>query len=132
MSFSQAPKFIKQLKGKGNKPPAIGKLLVYLLIADMCATELVAQPSVEEMATMVYMLKAGATKGLAVLGYLLCQVEIATQLKEKDIIQAFTQFYSDISSGLTAGKHHDLNWNPVTAEHSLCKIYRTDRKGFYY
>lgn len=103
----------------------VGDLTRYLLVADMCAAGLVDLPTLEEAANVVAFLNRGAVKGLVKLGFL---TEGGTGLLAR---KAFATFYQAVSEELSEDQKDDFQWNPVTAEHTLCKVSRILKKSFY-
>lgn len=121
--FVEAQQWIKKLKGK-RSIPGLGDLGLYLLLADLCDIGVVAMPGVDEMGGIVYSLDLGAMAGLRLLHYL------PDTVRSKDGVQAaFATFYADVESSLTASERDRMVWNPITAEHSLCKYKRMCNKG---
>lgn len=104
----------------------VGKLNRYLFVADMCQAGLVDLPTVEDVAAIAAFLNKGAARGLHVLDYL-------SEGGTGPLVQAaFVTFYEAVRSELTEEQQVEFQWNPITAEHTLCKITRILRKHRYW
>lgn len=103
-----------------------GKLNRYLLVADMCRAGLVDLPTVEDMAGVAAYLSKGAASGLQVMGFL-------TKGGTGPLIRtAFVAFYEAVTEELTDEQKVEFQWDPITAEHTLCKFTRITRRGYYW
>lgn len=124
--FQQARTAMRVI-GREVKLGSFGPLTCYLTLADLCSHGVVSMPSVAEMAAQVKVLARGARRGLSVCGYLPEGYQLSeTKLKPAagQVEKAFSEFYVGVEQGLVdAGIATEL-WNPVVAEHTLCKLVR--------
>jgi hypothetical protein len=110
-----------------NLPPwrGVGKLNLYMLVADMCAAGLVDPPTVDDMAGIVVELRMGALAGLVSAGFCL------RKCSPINVRTAFVTFYHDMTNTLSEEQANRFNWNPIVAEHMLCKFSRLLNMGVY-
>lgn len=116
----------KPCPAKGEKWPfyvQAGALIGYLLTADYAYTGVVRMPSVEEVGTAIAKIRRGNMEGLILLGLLPNNME-KKAIPEAEIIQAFRKYYDYVSHSLTQGERDLAVWDPITAEHTLCKVSR--------
>lgn len=103
----------------------VGPLCVYQLLADMHAAGLVDAPSVEQIGRLVGELAAGGKAGLVAAGY------CAGSSSGREVAAAFVKFYGDVLAALTQEQADRLQWTPIVAEHTLCKLTRMLKKHHY-
>lgn len=103
----------------------VGKLTRYMLVLDMHGAGLVDPPTLDDVATVAAAFRLGAVTGLILLGYL------HKDGRGEDAKQAFCDFYNDVRDSLSEEEIVNFQWNPMTAEHSLCKFSRMIGKKHY-
>lgn len=119
-------KSFKQYDGKNGKLlEGVGDLVLYMLVADLHASGAIDAPSIDEVAQIVALLRKGAMSGLEKIGYFEGTPSRAT------LMNAFRTFFDDVNSRLTVEEREQFMWNPVTAEHTLCKFKRMVVRGHY-
>ncbi|KAI0337020.1 hypothetical protein BDW22DRAFT_1433650 [Trametopsis cervina] len=119
-------KKFKEFDGKnGKRLEGIGDLVLYMLVADLHAGGAIDTPSIDEVGHVVALLRKGAMNGLEKLGY------FEGTPSKTTLISAFRTFFEDVNSRLTAEERELFMWNPVTAEHTLCKFKRMVARGHY-
>lgn len=82
---------------------SMGKLSIYLFVADMHAAGLVQLPSVQDMGLMINYLSAGAVSSLTLLGYLPRSFEANASTRNL-VASAFEKFFQDIQQSFTAAE----------------------------
>ncbi len=103
----------------------VGKLTRYMLVLDMHGAGLVDAPTLDDVATIAAAFRLGAVTGLIVLGYL------HKDGRGEDAKKAFCDFYNDVRDSLSEEEIVNFQWNPMTAEHLLCKFGRMVGKKHY-
>ncbi|KAI0788938.1 hypothetical protein BC629DRAFT_1593435 [Irpex lacteus] len=103
----------------------VGPLTRYLFVADLYAAGLLDPPSVDDIALAAATLRKGAMRGLILTGFL------PKGGTKSQILKAFRAFYHAVSSALSPERIAQYQWNPITAEHTLCKFSRMCAKKFY-
>lgn len=121
---------VAQKKEKPNLLPAMGDLSIYLFVADLYAAGLLTLPTPEDLGVMIAALNSGAIKGLKALGYLPADFRLIVTTRPA-VIAAFQEFYQDVEQMLTAEERENMPWNPIVAEHSLCKLTRMQNARCY-
>lgn len=125
----------KSTKGKNKKPSpnaklpqcGTGLLSQYLLCTDLAYAGVIKPPSVTEIAQQIYALKSGGLNGLRLLGY--CRKSLnrprnSSESSEDMVIEAFCRFFDDIDARLEDQEKEQMGWDPLMAEHTLCKVTR--------
>ncbi|KAI0091806.1 hypothetical protein BDY19DRAFT_991480 [Irpex rosettiformis] len=102
----------------------VGTLCLYMFLADLHAVGLVDSPTTTQVAKIVAELRAGGVSGLEAMGYL------DGSHGGKRVEQAFAKFYGDVSGSLSEEQVQRLQWNPITAEHTLCKMLRMLKRDY--
>ena len=103
----------------------VGSLCQFQLLADMHAAGLVDTPTAEHVGQVVASLRAGARDGLIATGHITgSSTATATQ-------RGFVQFFDDVTSSLTEDQIQLFGWNPIVAEHTLCKLLRMLKRNKY-
>ena len=77
-------------------------------------------PTIEAMGAIVYRLNSGAMAGLQLLGY----VNAHTKASRDEVERQFAAFYGNIQAAIRESGRTDIDWNPIIAEHTLCKVKR--------
>nr|VWP00080.1 Phospholipid-transporting ATPase (EC [Ganoderma boninense] len=101
----------------------VGDLTAYLLAADLTYTGKVTSPTLNEVGRAIWTMKAGSLAGLVFLGFLASEKASLQQ-----ITSAFNRLYEGLDARLTEEDKASMGWDPIMAEHLLCKITRTKRK----
>lgn len=117
-------------KSNAELMASMGKLSIYLFVADMHAAGLVQLPSVQDMGLMINYLSAGAVSGLTLLGYLPRSFEANASTRNL-VASAFEKFFQDMQQSFTAAEQQEMPWNTIVAEHCLCKLTRIQRYQDY-
>lgn len=124
--FTVAHQWILDRKKKSKFPlVSFGALSIYLFTADLHAAGIVQMPSPAEMGKIIRTLGKGALGTLRRLGY------VSRQGNMQESVQGFVQFFEDVRACLSEEEVQDLPWNPIVAEHTLCKLGRMNKKGYY-
>ena len=101
--------------------PAMGKLSMYMLAADMCAAGLVHAPTVQDLGPILKQLNAGGVGGLRMLGYL-----SENTFSKQDVTAAFGKFFDEVEQSLTAVERTEMPWNTIVAEHTLLRFLKNE------
>lgn len=104
----------------------VGPLTRYLFVADLYAAGLLDAPTVADIAAVAAALRKGAMRGLNLTGFL---PDGGTGMRARE---AFHAFYAAVSDALSAEQVVNFQWNPITAEHTLCKLSRMHAKKLYW
>lgn len=113
------PKQTRRFKFHG-----FGPLTAYLITADYAYTELVASPTVEEMAEILCIINRGGLKGLKLLGLLPGNGKPDIQVTT----DALRRLYDYLLEGLTRTERETMRFDLIMVEHSLCKLSRLNTK----
>ncbi|KAI0685035.1 hypothetical protein BC835DRAFT_1310228 [Cytidiella melzeri] len=105
-------------EGKKHLLEGAGDLSEYMLLANMHAAGVVDSPTPDVVAK-------GGVAGLILLGY------TAKGAGRFAVQSAFVKFYEDMRSQLSEDQLQRMQWNPITAEHTLCKFSRMSKKRCY-
>ncbi|KAI0683205.1 hypothetical protein BC835DRAFT_1423536 [Cytidiella melzeri] len=129
-NFAHAMRDIHKYKlglGEGKKHllEGAGDLSEYMLLADMHAAGVVDSPTPDVVGRLVASLAKGGVAGLILLGY------TAKGAGRFAVQSAFVKFYEDMRSQLSEDQLQRMQWNPITAEHTLCKFSRMYKKRCY-
>ncbi|KAI0683761.1 hypothetical protein BC835DRAFT_1422990 [Cytidiella melzeri] len=129
-NFAHAMRDIHKYKlglGEGKKHllEGAGDLSEYMLLADMHAAGVVDSPTPDVVGRLVASLAKGGVAGLILLGY------TAKGAGRFAVQSAFVKFYEDMRSLLSEDQLQRMQWNPITAEHTLCKFSRMYKKRCY-
>ncbi|KAI0681800.1 hypothetical protein BC835DRAFT_1524625 [Cytidiella melzeri] len=129
-NFAHAMRDIHKYKlglGEGKKHllEGAGGLSEYMLLADMHAAGVVDSPTPDVVGRLVASLAKGGVAGLILLGY------TAKGAGRSAVQSAFVKFYEDMRSLLSEDQLQRMQWNPITAEHTLCKFSRMYKKRCY-
>ena len=125
-TFSGCRNVLSALKRK-HSIPQLGTLTAYLLLTDLVYATVVEMPTAEEVAQFMYEFWKGGIRGLQILGYLPYPNANASKVRTEAlevVVAAFSQFCEDVSQLLTEEENQKMGWNPIIAEHTLCKISR--------
>lgn len=98
--------------------PHVGKLVAYLLTADLVYAGKVAAPSVKEVGRVVAMNSLGSLKGLVACGQL--QDDKASP---EQVVEAFTKVYDTLANEFADVKDI-IRFDAIMVEHLLCKYQR--------
>ncbi|KAI0793096.1 hypothetical protein BC629DRAFT_1592997 [Irpex lacteus] len=128
--FASAWEEVKALKKKLDESSeshwrGVGHLSAYLLLVDMHYAGLVDAPLPIDVARIVSLVRKGGMYGLGALGY------ITDRSSKKTVEEKFVQYYNEVDAALTEDQRRRFRWDPVVAEHTLCKFYRARREGYY-
>ena len=87
---------------------------------------LIAEPSVEEMGSLIAAVGKGAVSGLILLRLLPPKPTRTYKYPPMQVVNAFTLLYNDLKSSMDKEWVH-MGLNPIVLEHSLCKLKRMKR-----
>lgn len=125
-TFSQCQDALSALKKK-HSVPQFGALTTYLLATDLVYATVVQMPTLQEVGRFIHEFWSGGIRGLQILGYLPYNApnpgKVRTEALE-EVVTAFSQFFSDVGGMLTEEERKGMGWDPIVAEHTLCKISR--------
>ncbi|KAI0083660.1 hypothetical protein BDY19DRAFT_910432 [Irpex rosettiformis] len=125
-AWEEMKTFKKEMKKAGDPVwKGVGDLSMYMLIADMYYANLVDAPSPQDVALAISTIRKGGMFGLETLGY------ITDRTSKIAIENGFVKFYEDITQSLSEEQRILFKWNPIVAEHTLCKFSRAYRAGHY-
>lgn len=130
-TFDEARKAVRTL---GVGIGGFGTLCQYLTLADLAESGVIRQPTTTNIGEFIATINAGAISGLRLLRYLPRKDPAIPPKKKQPVSRieskaAFQEFYRDISNELLTAEKKAMQWNPVMAEHTLCKISRLHSLG---
>lgn len=112
-------------KSVGETWAGVGALSCYLFVADLHYAGLVDEPTPQDIAAVISWVRKGGMDGLKALKYI-------TDCSTKPVVEEkFLLYYSDVTDTLTEDQRDRFRWNPIVAEHTLCKILRLQGLGYY-
>ncbi|TFK58240.1 hypothetical protein BDN72DRAFT_906932 [Pluteus cervinus] len=110
-------KYLLQFKG-------IGPLTALLLIGDLVAAQVVAEPSVNQWSHLIFRVSKGGIRGLRKLS-LIPYTGTVEGLEESQVVQdAFDGLHSAIANKWDVVKQEKVGYNLIMLEHALCKYSR--------
>jgi hypothetical protein len=96
----------------------IGPLAALLVCGDLIEAGVIAMPTIEDWANLIYDVGKGATKGLQRLGL------VGETFTRPDVINAFKKLDNFLDQNISSDDRDLMGYNIVMLEHSLCKFTR--------
>ena len=101
----------------------VGDLTAYLLAADLTYAGKVAHPTPKDVGRAIWTMKGGSLAGLILLGLVASE-----KASLEEVTSAFETLYQGLDAGLTDTNKTNAGWDPIMAEHLLCKFMRIKRR----
>jgi hypothetical protein len=116
VSWSSGLTFLQSQKSRRQQYfPEFGKLTCFLLAADLYYAGVFQCPTLNEMASSIWVLNAGARSGLVKLGV------AQTAGTRDEFLAVFEEFYGAVDTVLTSQEKLETGWGVFVLEHGLCK-----------
>ncbi|KAI1788729.1 hypothetical protein LXA43DRAFT_628527 [Ganoderma leucocontextum] len=101
----------------------VGDLTAYLLAADLSYTGKVMRPTPREVGRAIWTMQGGSLAGLVALGLVASE-----NAPVQEVTAAFGTLYGRLDARLQGEDKVKMGWDPIMAEHLLCKFTRIRRR----
>ena len=130
-SFTECIEWFRVTKSKGLAFEQVGPLLRILIAGDLFYAGLIAEPSIEEMGSLIAAANKGAVSGLILLQLLPPKIDDKFKHHPMQVVNAFKLLYNGLQSSMKKvdkkEKWAEMSINAIVLEHSLCKLKRMSK-----
>lgn len=109
---------------EGNTFSQIGPLIRLLVVGDLFYANIIAAPSVDEIARLIALLGKGAVSGLMELHLLPPKESKHSKHSPHAVVAAFRSLYDKLQESIEPTLWDAMGINAIVIEHSLCKLKR--------